>query len=123
LYEMVPDQTISAVQTRTLTEYPIQIFGNYHFKLKNEVIKPYIHASAGVSVLDYTVYYGMLTDQNQSVKPSFGIGAGSKFLFSRDGSFGADVRVKYSGATYKYDYIEKGINKLNVSVGLFYRWW
>jgi outer membrane protein W len=123
LYELSSGETISAVQTRTLTAYPIQFFGNYHFNLKNSIVKPYVHASAGVSVLNYTVYYGLLASQDQKVKPTFGIGAGTKVLFNRDGSFGADVRVKYSGTAYKFDYIESGIQKLNVSVGLFYRWW
>jgi outer membrane protein W len=123
LYETSSGETISAVQTRTLTEYPIQFFGNYHFNLKNSIVKPYIQASAGVSVLNYTVYYGLLSDQDQKVKPTFGIGAGTKVLFKKDGSVGADLRVKYSATSYKYDYIEKGIQKLDASVGLFYRWW
>jgi hypothetical protein len=117
------DQTISAVQTRTLTQYPIQVFANYHFLPKNSQVQPYVQVSGGVSVLDYTLYYGSLADQKQKVSPSFGVGVGSKFLFKRDGSFGADVRVKYSGTSFKYEYITGGIASLNASVGLFYRWW
>lgn len=123
LYKMSSGETISAVQTRTLKEYPIQFFGNYHFNLNNRIVKPYVQASAGVSVLNYTVYYGLLAAQDQKVKPTFGLGVGTKVLFNRDGSFGADVRVKYSATTYQYDYIDNGIQKLNASVGLFYRWW
>jgi outer membrane protein W len=117
------DQSISAVQTRTLTQYPIQFFANYHFLGKNSTIQPYVQASGGVSVLDYTVYYGILSDQKQKISPTYGVGVGSKFLFKRDGSFGADVRVKYAGTSFKYDYLQSGIASLNTSVGIFYRWW
>jgi hypothetical protein len=117
------DETISAVQTRTLTQYPIQIFANYHFLGKNSSVQPYVQVSGGVSVLDYSLYYGMLADQKQKVSPTYGVGLGSKFLFKKDGSFGADVRVKYAGTTFKYDYVTSGVNAFNTSVGIFYRWW
>jgi len=117
------DQTISAVQTRTLTQYPVQVFANYHFLGKNSTIQPYVQLSGGVSILDYTVYYGILSDQKQKVSPTYGVGVGSKFLFRRDGSFGADVRVKYAGTSFKYDYLQNGAASLNTSVGIFYRWW
>jgi hypothetical protein len=117
------DETISAVQTRTLKQYPVQFFANYHFLPKNSTIQPYVQASGGVSILDYTVYYGIFSDPVQKVSPTWGVGVGSKFLFKKDGSFGADLRVKYAGTSFKYDYITKGISAVNASVGVFYRWW
>lgn len=117
------DQTISAVQTRTLTQYPIEVFANYHFSKRNAAIQPYVQISAGASVLDYTLYYGSLADQKQKVRPAYGAALGSKFLFKKDGSFGADVRVKYAGTSFKYDYLTSGVSSLNASIGLFYRWW
>lgn len=117
------DETISAVQTRTLSQYPVEIFGNYHFLPKTASIQPYIQVSGGISILDHTVYYGSLASQNQKVAPRYGIGVGSKFLFKKDGSFGADIRAKYSGVAYKYDDITGGVAAFNGSVGLFYRWW
>lgn len=117
------EETISAVQTRTLTQYPIQFFANYHFLPKNAIIQPYVQVSGGVSILDYTVYYGIFSDPVQKISPTYGVGLGSKFLFKRDGSFGADLRVKYAGTSFKNGYIDKGVASLNTSVGLFYRWW
>jgi outer membrane protein W len=117
------DETVSAVQTRTLSQYPVEVFGNYHLLSKNSTIQPYIQVSGGINILDYTVFYGSLSSQNQKVAPKYGIGAGSKFLFKKDGSFGVDVRVKYDGNTYKYDYIENGVSTVSGSVGVFYRWW
>jgi hypothetical protein len=122
LYES-GDETISAVQTRTLSQYPIHFFANYHFLGKNSPIQPYVQASAGISILDYTVYYGILSDQKQKVSPSYGVGVGSKFLFKKDGSFGIDVRAKYAGTSFKYDYITNGVGALQASAGIFYRWW
>jgi len=122
LYEN-PDETISAVQTRTISQIPIEVFGNYHFLPKTSTVQPYVQVSGGVSILDYTLYYGNLASQDQKVRPKYGIGLGSKFLFKRDGAFGLDVRVKYDGVSYKHEYIDKGISSVNGSVGLFYRWW
>jgi outer membrane protein W len=117
------DQTVSAIQTRTVSEYPVQAFVNYHLMGRHSSVQPYVQLSAGASILDYTVYYGSLADQKQKVRPTYGVGVGSKFLFKKDGSFGADVRVKYAATSFKYDYLSSGISSLNTSVGLFYRWW
>jgi len=117
------EETLSAVQTRTISQYPVEIFGNYHFLPKTSTIQPYVQLSGGVSILDYTLYYGNLATQDQKVRPKYGIGLGSKFLFKRDGAFGVDVRVKYDGVSYKHEYIDKGISSVNGSIGLFYRWW
>ncbi|WP_353717875.1 hypothetical protein [Dyadobacter sp. 676] len=117
------DGTISAVQTRTISQYPIELFANYRFLPSNAMVQPYVQISGGASILDYTVYYGSLASQDQKVRFKYGVGAGSRFLFKRDGTFGLDVRVKYDGTAYKYDYIDKGISSVNGSIGLFYRWW
>jgi hypothetical protein len=122
LYEGA-NETISAVQTRTISQIPIEVFGNYSFLGKNATVQPYVQVSGGVSILDYTLYYGNLASQNQKVRPKYGVGVGSKFLFKPDGSFGVDVRVKYDGVSYKHEYIDKGISSVNGSIGLFYRWW
>jgi hypothetical protein len=116
-------ETISAVQTRTLSQYPIEVFGNYHFLGKSSSIQPYVQLSGGISILDNVLYYGSLSSQHQKIAPKYGIGLGSKFLFKKDGAVGLDVRVKYDGTAYKYDYIEKGVSSVNGSIGIFYRWW
>ncbi|MCE6990268.1 hypothetical protein [Dyadobacter sp. CY323] len=117
------DETISAVQTRTLSQYPVELFANYHFLGKNSTIQPYVQVSAGISIVDYNLYYGSLSTQHQKIAPKYGVGLGSKFLFKQDGKFGVDVRVKYDGTSYKHEYIEKGVSSINGSIGVFYRWW
>jgi hypothetical protein len=122
LYEST-DGTISAVQTRTLSQYPIEIFGNYQFSGKNAMVQPYVQVSGGISIVDYTLYYGNLSAQHQKVAPKYGVGVGSRFLFKKDGAVGLDLRVKYDGTAYKHEYIEKGVSSLGGSIGIFYRWW
>ena len=122
LYEQ-DGKEISAVQTRTLSLMPIQGVVSYHFAGTNATIRPYVQAAVGGDLLDYTLYYGNLADQKQSIKLTYGAAAGAKFLFKKDGNFGADLRVKYNQTALNYDYIEKGVGQVSATVGLFYRWW
>lgn len=114
---------ISAVQTRTISQIPIQGVINLYLGKANAPIRPYVQLAAGANLLDYTLYYGTLASQRQTVKFTYGIGAGSKFLFKKDGSVGADIRVKYNQTPFSFDYIDNGVGQLNATVGLFYRWW
>lgn len=116
-------QDISAVQTRTLSQYQLHGYINYHFTDVNDRIRPYAQLSAGGGLVDYIVYYGTLADQKKKFQLGYGIGLGSKFLLKPDGPLGIDVRVKYNFTSFNYDYVEKGISSLNASVGIFYRWW
>ena len=122
LYEQ-DGKEISAVQTRTLSLMPIQGVVSYYFAGTNAIIRPYVQAAVGGDLLDYTLYYGNLADQKQSIKLTYGAAAGAKFLFKKDGNFGADLRVKYNQTALNYDYIEKGVGHVSATVGLFYRWW
>lgn len=116
-------QEVSAVQTRTINMTPIQGFANFYLGNANARIRPYLQVAAGVNLLDYSLYYGILANQQQSVKFAYGAGVGAKFLFKKDGSLGADIRVKYNHTPFTFDYIENGIGQLNATAGLFYRWW
>ena len=117
------EQDISAVQTRTLALMPIQGVVSYYFAGTNAAIRPYVQLAAGADLLDYTLYYGSLANQQQSVKFTYGAAAGAKFLFKKDGNIGADLRVKYNQTSLNYDYIDKGVGQVSATVGLFYRWW
>lgn len=116
-------QDVSAVQTRTLSNYQLHGFVNYHFTDANARVRPYAQLSAGGGLVDYVVYYGTLADQKKKFQLGYGLGIGSKFLLKPDGPIGIDLRVKYNYTALKYDYVEKGISSLNASVGIFYRWW
>ncbi len=119
----IDGQDISAVQTRTIKLMPLQGVVNLYLGTTNARIRPYLQLAAGGSLVDYTLYYGSLGNQQQSLKFSYGAGVGSKFLFKKDGSIGADIRVKYNQTALNFDYIENGVGQLNATAGLFYRWW
>ncbi len=116
-------QDISAVQTRTIGLMPIQGVVSYYFAGTNASIRPYVQLAAGADLLDYTLYYGNLANQQQAVKLTYGAAAGAKFLFKKDGNFGADLRVKYNQTSLNFDYVDKGVSQISATVGLFYRWW
>jgi outer membrane protein W len=119
----IDDQVVSAVQTRTISLMPLQGVANFYLGNANARIRPYLQLAAGGSLLDYTLYYGNLANQEQTIKLSYGAGVGSKFLFKKDGSIGADIRVRYNQTALNFDYIDNGVGQLNATAGLFYRWW
>jgi hypothetical protein len=119
----IEGQDISAVQTRTIKLMPIQGVVSFYMGSPAAAIRPYVQLAAGGSLLDYSLYYGSLANQQQSLKFTYGAAIGSRFLFKRDGSVGADLRVKYNQTALNFDYIDQGIGQVNATVGLFYRWW
>ncbi|TDB67082.1 porin family protein [Arundinibacter roseus] len=119
----IEDQDVSAVQTRTLKQIPVQGVASYYFGTPNARIRPYVQLAAGASFVDYTLYYGNLATQEQAIKFTYGAAAGSRFLFKKDGSVGADLRVKYNQTPFDFDYLDRGIGQINATIGLFYRWW
>ncbi len=116
-------QDVSAVQTRTIDLMPIQGVASYYFAQPNAMIRPYLQVAVGADLLTYSLYYGSLADQEQSIALTYGGAIGTKFLFKKDGSIGADVRVKYNQTSLDYGYLDKGVGQFNATVGLFYRWW
>lgn len=119
----INSQDVSAVQTRTINLLPIQGFINSYLGNPSATIRPYFHLAVGVNLIEYSLYYGNLANQQQSAKFTYGVGVGSKILFKRDGSIGADIRFKHNHTPFSFDYIKKGIGQLHATAGLFYRWW
>jgi hypothetical protein len=122
IYE-INGQDVSAVQTRTISLIPIQGTVNYNLGTPNVPVRPYVQVSLGAAMADYSLYYGSLATQEQSVKFSYGGAVGTKILFKKDGSLGADLRIKYNNTPLKFDYIQNGVSQLNATVGIYYRWW
>ena len=123
IYQASDGREISAVQTRTIDLMPIQGVLSYYFATPNARIRPYVQAAAGADLLTYSLYYGNLANQQQSIKLTYGGSVGAKFLFKPEGSIGADIRVKYNQTSLNYDYVDKGVGQVSATVGLFYRWW
>lgn len=122
IYE-INGQDVSAVQTRTISLIPLQGTVSYNIGTPNSPIRPYAQVSLGGTMADYSLYYGSLATQEQSIKFSYGGALGTKILFKKDGSLGADLRIKYNNTPFRFDYIENSVGQLNATVGIYYRWW
>ncbi len=117
------EEDVSAIQTRTYSNVPVQGFVNYHLTPVDARIRPYVQLGAGAHFNNYINYYGTLADQKKQITFGLSGGVGSRFLFKKDGSIGLDLAVRYGQNFFKYEYITNGTANLSASAGLFYRWW
>ncbi|WP_234735586.1 hypothetical protein [Tellurirhabdus bombi] len=115
------DGNVSAVQTRTLTLVPVLATASAYLTSVNSAIRPYIQAGAGGAFVDYTNYWGTLSDGKQSFRPAVAPAAGVKFLLGKSG-LGAEVQAQYQHIFFKYNELSKS-NSLLLSAGLSYRWY
>ena len=113
---------VSAVQTRTFTTTPIMAIGKYHLANSSAALRPYVQVGAGGSLNKYTNYFGSLSDGKNGFAFAGNAAVGTRFVFGRQGNFGADFQVGYSYNSFKYAYM-KSYSAVNASVGLVYRWW
>ncbi|MCY7352313.1 MAG: hypothetical protein LH606_16885 [Cytophagaceae bacterium] len=113
---------VSAVQTRTFTTTPVMIIGKYHLANSSAALRPYVQVGAGGSLNNYTNYFGSLSDTKNGFAFAGNVAVGTRFMFGRQGNFGADVQVSYNYGSFNYDYM-KNYSTVNASVGLVYRWW
>ncbi len=124
LYTFGDGADVSAVQTRTVGIQSLMATGKYHFAGVDARIRPYAQAGLGAALVDYGLYWGNLSDEanGSTVHFTAQIAIGSRFLFSNEGHWGADVQAGYQYAPYE----RPGISSLSLagaSIGLFYRWW
>lgn len=116
------DQDISAIQTRSLGATSLHVFGKYHFTGSNAPIRPYVLAGLGGTAMRNLTYFGYLEEGKNSVALSGQVGLGARFLFAKNGNFGADVQAAYFYSPFKSDYLSN-VTNVSASAGLFYRWW
>jgi hypothetical protein len=117
-----PGQDISAVQTRTLTLIPVMAIGKAYLGGVNAPIRPYAQLGLGGAFVDYANYFGTLADAKNGIRFATGAAVGSRFLFGKRSSFGADVQAGIQYIPFRYDAVTSAPT-LGVSAGLFYRWW
>lgn len=113
---------VSAVQTRTLTNYSLLATGSYHLANINAPLRPYIQVGIGLVQINYVNYFGILSDSDTGFRLQVRPTAGVRLLFGKDGKVGSDAQVSLAYSPYEYDYM-KNYAALSVSVGLYYRWW
>lgn len=117
-----PGQDISAVQTRTFSAVPVMAIGKAYLTGVNAPIRPYAQLGLGGAFVDYANYYGTLSDAKNGIRFAGTAAVGSRFLFGKRSSFGADLQAGIQFIPFKYADVTNAAT-LNASVGVFYRWW
>ncbi|GAB3223944.1 hypothetical protein [Spirosoma arcticum] len=122
VYEL-GDESVSAVQTRTLTVIPAMVSASYYFAENSAAIRPYVQVAGGGAFVDYTNFYGTLADQKTDFKGAIAPAIGLKFYGQRDKKFGAEIQAQYQNVFFHYDLLRNSSPSLMLSAGLVYRWY
>lgn len=117
------DESVSAVQTRTLTVIPAMVSASYYFAENSAAIRPYVQVAGGGAFVDYSNFFGTLADQNSSFKGAIAPAVGLKFYGQRDKKFGAEIQAQYQNVFFTYDLLKNSSPSLMLSAGLVYRWY
>ena len=117
------DESISAVQTRTLSVIPAMASVSYYFADNAAAIRPYVQMAGGGAFVDYTNYFGPLADQNNGFKGAIAPAIGLKFYGQREQKFGAEIQAQYQNVFFNYDLLKNSAPSLMLSAGIVYRWY
>ncbi|ARK11873.1 hypothetical protein A6C57_16905 [Fibrella sp. ES10-3-2-2] len=121
VYEL-GDETISAVQTRTLTITPVMATAAYYFADPAAAIRPYVQLAGGGAFVNYTNFYGTLSDGNKKFAGAVAPAIGLKVFGKREGGLGGEVQAQYQNVFYNYNEINNAQN-LMLSAGLTFRFY
>ena len=117
------DESVSAVQTRTLSVIPAMVSASYYFAQNSAAIRPYVQVAGGGAFVNYTNYFGTLADQKTGFKGAIAPAIGLKFYGQRDQKFGAEIQAQYQNVFFNYDQLKSSAPSLMLSAGLVYRWY
>lgn len=117
------DQSISAVQTRTLSVIPAMASLSYYFADNAAAIRPYVQFSGGGAYVDYTNYFGPLADQKTGFKGAIAPAIGLKYYGRQEQGFGAEIQAQYQQVFFNYDLLKNSAPSLMLSAGIVYRWY
>ncbi len=117
------NQSISAVQTRTLTIIPAMASISYYFAGNADALRPYVQIAGGGAYVDYTNYFGALADQRNGFKGAIAPAIGLKYYGKREQKLGAEIQVQYQNVFFNYDQLQKSAPSLMVSAGVAYRFY
>ncbi|GAB2603944.1 hypothetical protein [Spirosoma areae] len=117
------DQSISAVQTRTLSIIPVMASVSYYFATNAAAIRPYVQLAGGGAYIDYTNFFGTLGDQQSGFKGAIAPAVGLKVYGGRERGLGAEVQAQYQNIFFAYDLLKNSAPSLMLSVGISYRWY
>lgn len=117
------DQSISAVQTRTLSMIPAMVSLSYYFADNSAAIRPYVQMAGGGAFVDYTNYFGPLADQKSGFKGAIAPAIGLKYYGRREQGLGAEIQAQYQNVFFNYDLLKNSAPSLMLSAGIVYRWY
>lgn len=117
------DQTISAVQTRTLSVIPAMASLSYYFAENAAAIRPYVQLAGGGAFVNYINYFGTLADQSRVFRGAVAPAVGLKFYGQRENKFGAEIQAQYQNVFFDYGQLSGSAPSLMLSAGLIYRWY
>ena len=115
------DQSISAVQTRTLTIIPAMVSASYYFAGNADAIRPYVQLAGGGAYVDYTNYFGPLSDRKNGFKGAISPAIGLKYYGRREQGLGAEIQAQYQNVFFDYDLLKNSAPSLMLSAGISYR--
>ena len=121
VYEL-GEQTISAVQTRTLTLTPVMATAAYYFADPAAAIRPYVQLAGGGAFVNYANFYGTLSDGNKKFAGAAAPAIGLKVFGKREGGLGGEIQAQYQSIFYQYNQINNAQNLL-LSAGLTFRFY
>ncbi|QJW88569.1 hypothetical protein HNV11_03845 [Spirosoma taeanense] len=116
-------QDISAVQTRTLSVIPAMASLSYYFADNAAAIRPYVQFAGGGAFVDYTNFFGTLSDQQTGFKGAIAPAIGLKYYGGREKGFGAEIQAQYQNIFFNYDLLKNSSPSLMLSAGIVYRWY
>lgn len=117
------DESISAVQTRTLSVIPAMASLSFYFADNAAAIRPYIQMAGGGAFIDYTNYFGPLADRKNGFKGAIAPAIGLKFYGQREQKLGAEIQAQYQNVFFNYDLLKNSAPSLMLSAGIVYRWY
>ncbi len=116
-------QDISAVQTRTLSVIPAMVSASYYFADNAAAFRPYVQLAGGGAFVNYTNFYGTLTDQSTGFRGAIAPAIGLKYYGKREQGFGAEIQAQYQNVFFNYDLLKNSSPSLMLSAGIVYRWY
>lgn len=122
-YQFESGETVSAVQTRTLTTIPAMVTASYYFADNAAAIRPYVQLAGGGAFVDYTNFFGLLSDQESKFRGAVAPAIGLKYYGQREKGFGAEIQAQYQHVFFNYGELPNSSPSLLISAGITYRWY
>lgn len=119
VYALSKTQDVSAVLSNSIQTTPVLLTARF-FPLNSTLVKPYISAGAGVSIIDFRQYLGEFGSEQTSGGFLAQGGLGVAIPFGRLKTSGVEIGANYDYSPYnKYNYND--LNTVNAHAGVFFQ--